>query len=102
MQLRLGYYVVNGGDGSAYPSFYKSKLEAKFAEQLDGLCYGESWAEDSTGEIVFEADSNIKIVTSLGSFLEKANEVLSDEFTKDKVKKEVRALLDKYKAAGGT
>lgn len=48
---RLHYYVVNGGDGSAYPRFCPSAEDAERRETKDNELYNEPWAETSVGSV---------------------------------------------------
>ena len=78
-KLTIYYCVTNGGDGSAYPSFFESKELAEWDEEHDGSW----WAESSVGDISFESDSPIvcvdEIITKEAYFIDKYLEDYSDE-----------------------
>jgi hypothetical protein len=55
MKFTIYYNVTNGGDGSAYPSFYESMELADWVEDHED----EGWGESSTGSIVVKSNSPI-------------------------------------------
>lgn len=50
-EIKVAYRVVNGGDGSANPSFYITEAEAEAAEEQDFEEGYEGWAEPSVGTL---------------------------------------------------
>jgi len=70
MKLTIYYCVTNGGDGSAYPTFFESKELAEWDEEHDS----EGWGEPSAGDISFESESPIvcleEITTKESYFIE--------------------------------
>lgn len=75
--LTLHYSVQNGGDGSAYPSFFESAELAELDQQWEAD-YGEGWGESCTGKITLESDSPISVVgkdvTTKQSLIDRLNE----------------------------
>lgn len=55
--LVIWYSVRNGGDGSAYSTFFESKKLA----QMDQEMMEEGWGEECIGSLTIEGD-NIKVV----------------------------------------
>jgi len=51
IEIKVAYRVVNGGDGSAHPSFYVTEADAEAAEEQDLEDCGETWAEPSVGTL---------------------------------------------------
>ena len=57
-KLEIWYLVSDGGDGSAYPTFYESKECTELADELS-LLRGSNFAETCNGYLEFESDSPI-------------------------------------------
>ena len=49
--IKVGYWVVNGGDGSANPQFTQTKEIAELAEKKDNEKFDGGWGESSAGEL---------------------------------------------------
>jgi len=58
--MKIWYCIINGGDGSAYPAFFKRKEDAEAREQWEEVRYGEGWAEPSVGCLKVSGDVNFE------------------------------------------
>ncbi len=58
--MKIWYSVSNGGDGSAYPTFF----EIERLTEIDQDLMIEGWGEDCNGFIEVEGD-NLKIITKV-------------------------------------
>lgn len=86
METKVWYYVINGGDGSAYPQFVESKELGEMLESFEV----EGWAEDSVSFITIESDSPIKVKDLLT--LEKAIEEYAEYVYNEDDQKKVDTL----------
>ncbi len=92
MKLKIYYCVTNGGDGSAYPSFFESKELAEWDEEHEE----EGWAESSVGGISFESESPIvcldEIITKESYFIDE----YLDEYGDNDNENEKEEFLEKF------
>ena len=59
--MRIYYSVSNGGDGSAYPTFYENEMLSDMAQSFE-----EEWGEPCTGFLEIEGDNIVvKNITAL-------------------------------------
>lgn len=73
--LTAYYSVSNGGDGSAYPQFFKTEEQAE--SHQDNL--HEGWGESCTGSITFHSDSPIT-TNDLDDLCFEHNESINDKY----------------------
>ena len=73
--MRIYYSVSNGGDGSAYPHFYESKLLADMHQSFEN-----EWGESCTGHLDIEGDNIVvKDIITAEIYLKELEEELSYE-----------------------
>lgn len=86
MITKIWYSTHNGGDGSAYPVFMESKVQAK----IDQKYMDEGWAEDCYGCIEIKSESfvYVKDIITIDEQIKEVENELAEDYMK------------KYKAAG--
>jgi len=96
MKFTIYYCVTNGGDGSAYPSFFESKELAEWDEEHET----EGWAESSVGSISFESDSPITCledtITKESFYIER----YLDEYGDDEDNEEQQEFIEQFFPSG--
>jgi len=60
MALKVSFwtYTESGGDGSAYPTFFATKEQAKEYKKKSEDASGEGWGEDCIAHHTLEFDDN--------------------------------------------
>lgn len=61
MKVKFWSYTVNGGDGSAYPKFFRTERKAEdYAQQQEDDGYADRFTEDiDCHELEFDQDGNL-------------------------------------------
>jgi hypothetical protein len=88
-RLTIWYSIQNGGDGSAYPRWFKTK---KLAE-MDQEMMDEGWGEPCLGSITFESDSEIRCLAHVDDedkVIEDLDEIINDKWYSEHAKKRAR------------
>ena len=78
--MKIYYRVSNGGDGSAYPTFYENEMLSDMDQSFE-----EEWGESCTGFLEIEGDNiSVKGVQTTSDFIKRLEDRLSWDSKKDK------------------
>jgi len=93
-KLIIHYIVTDGGDGSAYPTFYDNELCCDVADE-HGRIYDFGLAEVCKGQLEIEYDGNITVkdLQTKEDLIKEIKEGLS--YSNGKYKDKLNALLEK-------
>lgn len=71
--MRIYYSVSNGGDGSAYPTFYENEMLSDMAQSFE-----EEWGEPCTGFLEIEGDNIVvKNITTEKEYIKELEDRLT-------------------------
>ena len=73
--MRIYYSVSNGGDGSAYPTFFENKMLSDMHQSFE-----DEWGESCTGHLDIKGDNIVVIdITTMETYLKELEQELSYE-----------------------
>ena len=85
--IKVGYWVMNGGDGSAIAHFAQTKEIAETEEEKDSEDYMDGWGEPSAGELKIYIDDK-------NNFYLRESEFVDGEFIYTFVPLEIEEIED--------